>query len=162
MDAFDKEINYQSLLNGVEFLTSLFNLPNSEKSKALVMTYIKAKAYVKGDSIEELICDEGLRNAGTVEESPKKNFKISFESSKSNKLLQLADYAAWFVTRAKNIMDKVSNRKTINEIDVKVLTIYASLENNYINLSKNKIDLENVSDFSYDEIINELKKNINK
>jgi len=161
MNSYEKTRNYQSLLNGVEFLTSLFNLPNNEKSKALLMTYIKAKVYVKDDSIDEIICDEGLRNAGIIEKTPNESLKMKFESSKSNRILQLADYAAWFVTRAKNIMDKVSNKKMINDIDRRVLEIYASLENNYVNLKKNKINLDDLSQFSYDKIIDNFKKNIN-
>lgn len=158
----EKKIGEQSLLNGVKFLSNVMNLPQTEKSQALLMTFIKARVYVSlnhpDKKIDNVICDEGLRNVGFEEGPVNKDFVIRFDSSKDNKMLQLADYAAWFVSRAKNILDKVASKKKISEVDKEVLQIYASLTDNYVNFSKESINLDDLSDFSYDESIKKNKK----
>lgn len=158
----EKRINEQSFLNAVKFLSNVLDLPDNEKTTALMTTFIKARVHVNlnhpDSKVDTFICDEGLRNVG-FEEGPKnKDFVIKFDSSKDNKLLQLADYAAWFVTRAKNIFDKMSSKKKISDVDKQVLLIYESLTDNYVNFTQASIDLEDISNFSYDESIRNTKK----
>lgn len=149
----------QSLDNMVEFLLSNMQIKSTPKSKALIYSYLRAKKYLseneKDFKIENLISDEGLRKSGTTAEIKGSEFKIRFASSKDEKMLQIADYAAWFITRAKNIYDKMSTKKEISDMDTEVIKIYSKLSNNYVGLTKKWIDLSNLKNFDYDKIISE-------
>lgn len=155
------ESKQQTLTSQLDILAKQIHLPEGAKSQELLLVYCKAKQYVEqtlGDGkITEIICDEGLRKNGAVEKI-NENTTLKFQSSKDCNLLQLADFAAWFITRGKHIYDKASTNKTISESDNAVFQIYSKLSNNYVGLPKLIIQLDNLKDFDYDKTYNELAK----
>lgn len=133
------------------------NLPVNEKSQTLFFTYTKAKQYIEDEYVNpnlyQIVCDEGLRKKGASLSIPGSKTTIEFKSSADDKLLQLADFAAWFMTRSKNILDKVQRTKKLTELDEEILKIYSQLSPQYIN-SQVEIPLDGT--INYDEIFNSI------
>ncbi|MBR6778705.1 MAG: DUF3800 domain-containing protein [Clostridia bacterium] len=127
-----------------------------EKSMTMFTTCLRAKKYVteqKRGAIDKIICDEGLRKEGTVISIGNEGLQLSFESSEKQKLLQLADFAAWMITRAKHILDKMQSKHQISDIDKYVMAIYGKMKDVYLNMKKARINYTNLESFSYDDII---------
>ena len=149
------EAEQQPLTSQLDKTAKHFHLPEGAKSQELLLVYLKAKQDVEqtlcDGKITEIISDEGLRKNNATEKIDEDTV-LQFQSSKDCVLLQLADYAAWFVTRSKHILDKASTNKTLSEIDKSVLKIYSRLSDNYVNLSKHTVQLDNLENFDYDQI----------
>lgn len=139
----------------IDEIAPIFHLPKGEKTQALFLTYFSAKKYIeenfKDAKIVKIVCDEGLRKNGAEETINPQNVKVEFKSSKECSLLQLADFGAWYLTRTKHILDKVSSKGEISEADRAVLSICSKLEDNYKNLSKLPLNLDKLKDFNYDK-----------
>lgn len=148
------------LETAIDQLLKTMNIDATDKSQALIMSYLKAKKYADNiqGTITKIICDEGLRKNGAVAKC--NDFSIHFYSSKDCQLLQLADFAAWFVTRVKHILDKAVTKHIISDIDKAVLEEYSYLTDNFIGLTKEKINLNDFTDFSYDNVIERHKQKI--
>lgn len=133
------------------------NLPVNEKSQSLFFTYTKAKRYIEetytNPFISQIVCDEGIKKRGTDLIIPGTTTTLSFRSSEKDKLLQLADFAAWFLTRSKNIFDKRQSGKNLSDIDISILQIFSDFSSQYI-LPQTTISLD--GDINYDEIFNSL------
>jgi len=158
------EGDYQNLLKNINEICKVLHLPENEKSQTLFLTYIKSKIHVekltKRAHISKIISDEGLRKPGAKETIPGTNTTIEFKSSKDEPLLQLADFAAWILTRSKNILDKAAKNGKISEIDKRVLSVYSLLSDNYINLNKQVVHIGDMTNFSYDDIVKNLTETI--
>jgi len=132
-------------------------LPINEKSQSLFFVYTKAKQHVeeltRRAHISQIICDEGLKKKGTVLSIPGTDTKIVFKDSQEDKLLQLADFAAWFMSRTKNIFDKVQKTGKLSELDRIVLDIYSELSPQYIG-TQTKLEINDK--LNYDEIFNNI------
>lgn len=117
-------------------------MKNKDKQKAFCLAFLQAKGFVEKyythGQLERVICDEGVRKEGSTltvafahkpEQSP---ITITFESSQENPVLQMADFAAWMLTRAKQILTK--NMQTLTETDVSMLALQERLAPYYVNL----------------------------
>ena len=111
-------------------------LPVCDKSYSMLFTYTKAKQHVeeltRRAHISKIICDEGLKKKGTTLSIPSTNTTIEFKDSADDKLLQLADFAAWFMSRSKNIFDKIQKTQKVSELDAIILDIYSRLSPQYV------------------------------
>ena len=152
--------NQQTLNQLINVLAPHLHLSQDAKTQAFTIVYLKAQNYLNKQlnsaKITNIICDEGLRKNGAEEIIKNNNVQLSFKSSAECKLLQLADYAAWYITRAKHIYDKASTNKKLSDADKAVLEIYSQLTDNYVGLSKQKIDIDNLQEFDYDSIYQQL------
>ena len=88
----------------------------------------------------------------TVLTIPGSQTTIEFKDSSTDKLLQLADFAAWFLSRSKNTLDKIQKRQEVSEIDESLLNIFENLSPLYLNTQAN---IDTSKHFDYDEIYNE-------
>ena len=154
--------NQQSLINLIDFISPKLHMPEDPKTQALLIDILMAKKFtetkLKNSKLTKIVCDEGIRKNGAVETLNNTGLKIEFKSSSQCKLLQLADYTAWFLTRAKNILDKVSKNKTISETDRAVLEIYSTLSNNYVGLTKIALNLDKLDTFNYENFFDNTLK----
>lgn len=156
----DDEID-QLLSQGLDAVLEQMKIKPSGKARAMILAYMKAKKSVEsdGDIIEKIVCDEGLRKNGTNITIPTDNRPIEFKSSKECKMLQFADFAAWIVTRAKNILDKISVNKEIKDTDKRVLEVYEMLTGNFVGLKTFALNDENIGNFSYDKLFDDEDEN---
>ena len=152
-----KSANYVDEINGA---IKSIGLPVNEKSQSFFFTYTKAKQHTeqltKRAHISNIVCDEGLKKRGTKLTIPHTGTKIIFEDSAKEKLLQLADYAAWFFTRSKNIIDKVQKTGKLSNIDRAVMLIYEKLSPHYVGTKASFTLDENLN---YDELFNNSVSN---
>ncbi len=130
------------------------------ESRALILNILNAKKYVEslsGDNeIAAVFCDEGLRknNAETKIKLGGKDVEIDFCSSKEFPYLQVADFAAWALTRSKLNLEKSQN-KEMKDFDLMTMRILETIVSNYINISHVTTNAGcgiNV-DETYDEIV---------
>lgn len=135
----------------------IIKLPVNEKSQSLLFTYIKAKQHVeeltKRAHISTIVCDEGLKKKGTVLTIPGEDTTIIFKDSADDKLLQLADFAAWFISRSKNIFDKIQKSGKYSELDKIILNIYSDLSPQYIG-KQTAVELN--EKLNYDDIFHQI------
>lgn len=109
------------------------------ESRALILNILDAKKYVEllsGDNeIAAVFCDEGLRknNAETKIKLGGKDVEIDFCSSKEFPYLQVADFAAWALTRSKLNLEKSQN-KEMKDFDLMTMKILEDIVPNYINI----------------------------
>lgn len=109
------------------------------ESRALILNILNAKKYVEslsGDNeIAAVFCDEGLRknNAETKIKLGGKDVEIDFCSSKEFPYLQVADFAAWALTRSKLNLEKSQN-KEMKDFDLMTMKILEDIVPNYINI----------------------------
>lgn len=109
------------------------------ESRALILNILNAKKYVEslsGDNeIAAIFCDEGLRknNAETKIKLGGKDVEIDFCSSKEFPYLQVADFAAWALTRSKLNLEKSQN-KEMKDFDLMTMKILEDIVPNYINI----------------------------
>lgn len=109
------------------------------ESRALILNILDAKKYVEslsGDNeIAAVFCDEGLRknNAETKIKLGGKDVEIDFCSSKEFPYLQIADFAAWALTRSKLNLEK-SQEKEMKDFDLMTMKILEDIVPNYINI----------------------------
>ena len=158
----EKGDDMDKLLNqGVDAVLEQMKIKPSGKARAMILAYMKAKKSVQteGDIIEKIVCDEGLRKNGTNITIPTDSCTIEFKSSKECKMLQFADFAAWIVTRAKNILDKISVNKEIKDTDRQVLEVYEMLTDNFVGLKTFALNDENIGNFSYDQLFDDEDEN---
>lgn len=150
----EKTDQYKDKIN--EALKSI-KLPTNEKSQSLLFTYTKAKEHVEQLTrrayISTIVCDEGLKKKGTILKIPNTDTQIIFKDSADDKLLQLADFAAWFMSRTKNIFDKIQKTKKLNELDEIILNIYSDLSPQYVG-QQTKLIISD--DMNYDEIFQSI------
>lgn len=155
----------QSFMNdSIDEVAPFLHLKKGAKTQALLLSYLKAKKYLadnlRNAKITNIICDEGLRKNGASEIIKPDEVKLEFKSSTECNLLQLADFSAWFITRAKNVLDKASLKKDLSQEDRAVLSIYSKLTNNYLGLSTTNVVLNDWSHFDYDQsYIDSLQEN---
>jgi len=135
----------------------LIKLPICDKSYSLFFTYTKAKQHIeeltRRAHIKTIICDEGLKKKGTKLQIPENDTDIIFKSSADDKLLQLADFAAWFMSRSKNIFDKIQKTQKMSELDIIILNIYSELSPQYVG-TQTKLNIN--PNLNYDEILQDL------
>ena len=158
----DDTTQERQLKNLIDSLSPTLSMPTGPKTQALFLNIFRAKMITQtefGDSkITKIISDEGLRKNGASVKINEDGTTIDFKSSKDCPLLQLADYCAWMITRAKNIYDKIGTKKHMSDMDEKVLEIYSSIADHYHGLTKKFINLENLSEFDYDSICNKIEE----
>lgn len=146
--------------NEINKALKTIKLPTNEKSQSLIFTYTKAKQHVeeltRRAHISKIICDEGLKKKGTVLTIPGEDTTIIFKDSADDKLLQLADFAAWFISRSKNIFDKIQKTQKISELDKIVLDIYSDLSPQYIG---EQTQIELTENLNYDKIFQQIMNN---
>ena len=125
------------------------------KTVGWLLAIYRANGYVKmnlkNSQISKVICDEGIRKPGSKIKLPlttnKNGLDVEFDSPENNPVLQIADFAAWALTRTKLILDK--NQKS--QMDKELLPILSDMSENYVNLEQKEINLNDK--LSYDEII---------
>lgn len=109
------------------------------ESRALILNILNAKKYVESlsgnNEIAAVFCDEGLRknNAETKIKLGGKDVEIDFCSSKEFPYLQVADFAAWALTRSKLNIEKSQN-KEMKDFDLMTMKILEDIVPNYINI----------------------------
>lgn len=109
------------------------------ESRSLILNILNAKKYVEslsgGNEIAAVFCDEGLRknNAETKIKLGGKDVEIDFCSSKEFPYLQVADFAAWALTRSKLNLEKSQN-KEMKDFDLMTMKILEDIVPNYINI----------------------------
>lgn len=133
-------------------------LPKDNTSMNLVLSVIRSngslnKFYGNNAKITEAVCDEGIKKSGKSFALPMTsgNVEVKFDKS-TNYLLQFADFAAWFVTRAKHILDKPPEKQKAWEKEL--LYIYSTLP--FANLEHTKYKIGSTKPFDYDKTIDEL------
>lgn len=150
------EKNLDTLLSAV---LKVINLQDNAKTKAMLKAYFKAKKFVvenfEDGRIEKAVADSGFRKDGVAVGVDKAGFKIEFKDSNNEPLLQLADFAAWYITRAKNLFDKATKKGMLSDFDIQVLNIYSKLSDTYVGVKQYEIDYSKLSEFDYDKIISE-------
>lgn len=118
---------------------SITSEAQKNESRALILNILNAKKYVEslsGDNeIAAVFCDEGLRknNAETKIKLGGKDVEIDFCSSKEFPYLQVADFAAWALTRSKLNLEKSQN-KEMKDFDLMTMKILEDIVPNYINI----------------------------
>lgn len=152
--------NYQALIDFVKAnILKNVSLPKSDASANLFFTVLRANKLVLDEyenaEIFEAVCDEGLLKNGRTITIPltDNKIKVKFESSAENKLLQLADFTAWLLTRTKHILDKDADKR--KDYDEFILQVASSLP--YYDIEYYLLD-EQSKNKTYDEIINELNQ----
>ncbi len=132
------------LISEVDKIAAKCGLSNTSEaqkneSRALILNILNAKKYVEslsGDNeIAAVFCDEGLRknNAETKIKLGGKDVEIDFCSSKEFPYLQVADFAAWALTRSKLNLEK-SQEKEMKDFDLMTMKILEDIVPNYINI----------------------------
>lgn len=132
------------LISEVDKIAAKCGLSNTSEaqkneSRALILNILNAKKYVEslsGDNeIAAVFCDEGLRknNAETKIKLGGKDVEIDFCSSKEFPYLQVADFAAWALTRSKLNLEKSQN-KEMKDFDLMTMKILEDIVPNYINI----------------------------
>ncbi len=132
------------LINEVDKIAAKCGLSNNNEmlkneSRALILNALNAKKYVEslsgGNEIAAVFCDEGLRknNAETKIKLGGKDVEIDFCSSKEFPYLQVADFAAWALTRSKLNLEK-SQEKEMKDFDLMTMKILEDIVPNYINI----------------------------
>lgn len=144
--------NNPLLISLVDKIASNLNLPKDDigqnEARGLILNIIQAKKYITengGGEICEVHCDEGLRKAGTKVELPglfPNALPILFNSSAKDTPLQLADFAAWSLSRTKQTLAK-SQGTEMKEFEQKVLSVLSYIANSYVNIDKVETDTEN-------------------
>ena len=132
-------------------------LPVCDKAYSMLFTYTKAKQHVeeltRRAHISKIVCDEGLKKKCTKLEIPGADTTIEFKDSADDKLLQLADFAAWFMSRSKNIFDKIQKTQKVSELDSIILDIYSRLSPQYVG---KQTKLRVSSNMNYDQIFQDI------
>lgn len=149
------------LMNVVEkCIVPRLGLPKEKSSTNLVLSIIRSvneveKIYGKRAKITDVICDEGLRKKGTEFVLPlsQGDTNVRFEES-TNFLLQYADFAAWFVTRVKHILDKKPEEQ--KEWERELLYIYSTLP--FLNMGMQEYEIGSKKPFDYDKAIETLSE----
>lgn len=132
------------LISEVDKIAAKCGLSNTSEaqkneSRALILNILNAKKYVEslsgGNEIAAVFCDEGLRknNAETKIKLGGKDIEIDFCSSKEFPYLQVADFAAWALTRSKLNLEKSQN-KEMKDFDLMTMKILEDIVPNYINI----------------------------
>lgn len=146
--------SYPKLFAGLDKIADEINLPHTERERkesyALILNIIQAEKYVRSldpvNRIAQVYVDEGIKKAGERAEISldRKHFvPIYFASSVKNKLLQLADFGAWSLSRTKQSLDK-ANGGAMKDFERNVLYILSDIAHNYVNIDKISIDPNNV------------------
>ena len=154
-DTFGKHPDLKRVL---ENLLEAIKCSKDEKMMGLIITALMADAKVKGGKVKDIYVDEGLRKAGSSVALPITKVRtktLNFVSSNENSMMQLADFSAWILSRAKQILNKMQTQE-ISEIDEEMLVLYSYLKDNYINLPQYEIQWDEA--FSYDDTIAQLKE----
>ena len=157
-----KNKNYLQLLDTV---LEMINLTSSGKAKyetyALFLDIVHAKNYVysvdKNTDILAVCCDEGIRPAGfsTFKNLSDKSTPICFESSKNEALLQIADFAAWTLSRTKQTLNKSQHIK-MKDFEQKVMQILEPIQTNYVNVDTATTNVN--CGLDYDETYEDLSR----
>ena len=132
------------LISEVDKIAAKCGLSNNNEmlkneSRALILNALNAKKYVESldsdNEIAAVFCDEGLRknNAETKIKLGGKEVEIDFCSSKEFPYLQVADFAAWALTRSKLNLEK-SQEKEMKDFDLMTMKILEDIVPNYINI----------------------------
>ena len=149
-------------MNVVEnYIVPQLKLPKDKTSTNLVLNIIRSahqlnEAYGPTARISDVICDEGVRKKGNSFVLPLSTGEtnVRFEES-TNYLLQFADFSAWFVTRAKHILDKKPEDQ--KEWEKELLYIYSSLP--FTNMGHLPYEIGSKDPFDYDKAIDDLSDN---
>ena len=147
------------LMNIIEsVIVPNLKLPKDKSSTNLILNIIRSsneleKLYGEPIHISEAVCDEGLKKSGNEFSLALSGgtTKVRFEQS-TNYLLQYADFAAWFVTRAKHILDKKPEDQ--KEWEKELLYIYSSRP--FTNMGMLPYEIGSLEPFDYDKAIDEL------
>lgn len=153
-DTFGKHPELKRVL---EDLLDAINCSKDDKMKGLIITTLMADMRLGNDRVKDIYVDEGLRKAGSsisLPVTPVRTKRINFVSSTENSLMQLADFAAWMLSRVKQILNKMQTRE-ISEIDEEMLELFGYLKDSYINLPQYEVDMS--GPFDYDATIAKLK-----
>ena len=144
-------------------------IKNSNKQKVFFVAFLEAKKYIEENypdaELRKVVCDEGLRKAGSelivdfANQQIQTPIQISFESSKNLPILQLADFTAWFLTRQKQILSKKTS--SYNEIDQEMLKLHERMAPYYRNLPVVTILTDEGVDVQYDTV-HDIANNFNK
>lgn len=136
------------------------NLPVDNKSMNLILSIIRSnvelkKAFDCDVKISEVICDEGIRKNGNSFQIclEDENIDVKFDSS-TNPLLQFADFAAWFVTRVKHILDK--HPQKVKDWEKELLLIYSTLP--FSNMGQTEYVINSEEPYDYDKSIDDYMK----
>ena len=125
-----------------------------------VVEYLKENNMPNGDY--EIIIDEGLKKAGTRLEIPlfqEYTFKLKFEQSKNNLLLQIADFVAYSVNRMQRTMVKDPALRT--SFDKEVIYIiseaFHDCKASGVKLVGMDINISTKDDYDYEHIKQRMK-----
>lgn len=132
------------LISEVDKIAANCGLSNNNEmlkneSRALILNALNAKKYIESlvsdNEIAAVFCDEGLRknNAETKIKLGGKDVEIDFCSSKEFPYLQIADFAAWALTRSKLNLEK-SQEKEMKDFDLMTMKILEDIVPNYVNI----------------------------
>jgi len=155
-------IKISDLENNPEFIEETYSIAKQngfylkgnhlEEACAFFQNIFNAKKYLdrlgNGDKIRRVYCDEGLKKAGTqfyINNLYPYPLQVSFNRSDSSPMLQLADFAAWSLTRMKHSVDKKNNCAAINPFERKVVNILRRCLKNYVYISNIKQELSDVT-----------------
>ena len=138
------------------------NLPKSgkdlDKTISLALCVLKANNYAKSHNgeIVHVICDEGLRKntATSTFNLSDKPLTIEFASSESTPIIQLADFAAYSLTRRKIIIDKRAGTD-LAPAEKQMLKSFEKMNDNFIDLPQVELD-QTIPE--YDDVIAMLAK----
>ena len=163
----NKQENYTIELDRLINILKINNNGNYRyEAYALITNILRANHYtIKQDGQSRIVavcCDEGLKKAGTGMKLPISSGTVDlcFESSKDEECLQIADYAAWALSRIKQTLNK-SQHTQMKEFEQCVLSILTTIQDKYVNLPKTVTNVNNGLDIDeeYNKLVNK-KSNI--
>lgn len=129
---------------------------------AYLLNIINAKKYLenqkKYSTLPIVVCDEGLKKDGEEVKLSGLYFydvNLHFESSSEDPFLQLADFSAWALSRTKQTIDKLKDKK-MKDFENYILSEIQEIVPNYVNLSSATVNADACAD--YDEIYSKIIK----
>lgn len=145
---------YPKLFAGLDTIADEINLPHTERERkesfALILNIIHGERYVRSldpsNRIVQVYVDEGIKKAGEraeIEIDRKHFLPIYFVSSARTKMLQLADFGAWSLSRTKQSLDKAKGG-AMKDFERNVLYILSDIAHNYVNIDRISVDPNNV------------------
>lgn len=154
--------NQQAIIEIIKHIAPNMQMPQTTDAANLMLTIFKSKMYMeqrygKDSKVKDVYCDEGLRKDGRSLELNLSTGKtnVNFNSSNDNNLLQLADFAAWMLTRNKHILDKASSKEKVKEWDIKIAELAGKID--YVNIEKKPVKLGKQNIY-YDQEIKNIKE----
>ena len=131
----------EALDKGIQHALEILQMKKSQKNKNFILSLTQLKRFMSAmyiqPKLKRIICDEGIRKADSSLEFQFKgssdSMLVDFKSSAQTPVLQMADFAAWMLTRSKQILSKKGEE--LNKVDMSILQCFKNISPSYANLA---------------------------